>query len=131
MSEYSKDVFYPYIQDKYQSQGTEAPDTDYYGQYPTRFYTQLVSIEADKIKDYITEKGMDYEGFCQGQYGLIACDNPGLFPSGCHLPQSSAVLRLNPKDIPYLCNFTAILVIDSFKSSIYNKTSKYRYGGKM
>ncbi len=76
MPKYSKDVFYPYIQDKYQSQGTEAPDTDYYEQYPTRFYTQLVSIEADKIKDYITEKGMDYEGFYQGEYGLIAGDTP-------------------------------------------------------
>ncbi len=85
MPEYSKDVFYPYIQDKYQSQGTEAPDTDYYEQYPTRFYTQLVSIEADKIKDYITEKGMDYEGFYQGQYGLIACDTPELFPDNMTL----------------------------------------------
>ena len=85
MPEYSKDVFYPYIQDKYQSQGMEAPDTDYYEQYPTRFYTQLVSIEADKIKDYITEKGMDYEGFYQGQYGLIACDTPELFPDNMTL----------------------------------------------
>lgn len=85
MPEYSKDVFYPYIQDKYQSQGMEAPDTDYYGQYPTRFYTQLVSIDADKIKDYITEKGMDYEGFCQGQYGLMACDDPDLFPDNMTL----------------------------------------------
>ena len=70
---------------KYQSQGTEAPDTDYYEQYPTRFYTQLVSIEADKIKDYITEKGMDYEGFYQGEYGLIAGDTPELFPDNMTL----------------------------------------------
>ena len=55
MPAYSKDVFYPYIQNKYQSQGMEAPNANYYGQYPTRFYTQLVSIDADKIKDYITE----------------------------------------------------------------------------
>ncbi len=28
---------------------------------------------------------MDHEGFCQGQYGLIACDNPGLFPDNMTL----------------------------------------------
>ncbi len=85
MPEYSRDVFYPYIQDKYRSQGMEAPDTNYYEQYPTRFYTQLVCIGADRLKDYITEKGLDYEGFCQGKYGLIACDNPDLFPDNMTL----------------------------------------------
>ena len=85
MPAYSKDVFYPYIQNKYQSQGMEAPNANYYGQYPTRFYTQLVSIDADKIKDYITEQGLDYGGFCQGQYGLIACDYPELFPDNMTL----------------------------------------------
>lgn len=79
--EYSEDMFYPYILDKYQSQGMEAPGVDYYDQYPNRFYTQLVSIDAEKLKDYIVEKGMDYEGFYNGDYGLLAADKPELFPS--------------------------------------------------
>ena len=79
--EYSEDMFYPYILDKYQSQGMEAPGVDYYDQYPNRFYTQLVSIDAEKLKDYIVEKGMDYEGFYNGDYGLLVADKPELFPS--------------------------------------------------
>ena len=59
-------MFYSYILDKYQSQGMEAPGVDYYEQYPNRFYTQLVSIDAEKLKDYVVEKGMDYEGFYNG-----------------------------------------------------------------
>ena len=58
----------------------EAPGTDYYGQYPNRFYTQLVSIDAEKLKDYIAQNGMDYEGFYNGDYGLLAADKPELFP---------------------------------------------------
>ena len=79
--EYSEDMFYSYILDKYQSQGMEAPGPDYYRQYPSRFYTQLVSIDAEKLKDYIVENGMDYEGFCNGDYGLLAAAKPELFPS--------------------------------------------------
>lgn len=78
--EYSEDMFYSYILDKYQSQGMEAPGVDYYEQYPNRFYTQLVSIDAEKLKDYVVEKGMDYEGFYNGDYGLLAADKPELFP---------------------------------------------------
>lgn len=79
--EYSEDMFYSYILDKYQSLGMEAPGTDYYRQYPNRFYTQLVSIEAEKLKDYIASNGMDYEEFCKGDYGLLVADKPELFPS--------------------------------------------------
>ena len=79
--EYSEDMFYSYILDKYQSQGMEAPGADYYEQYPNRFYTQLVSIDAEKLKDYIVENGMDYEGFYNGDYGLLVTDKPELFPS--------------------------------------------------
>ena len=79
--EYSEDMFYSYILDKYQSQGMEVPGADYYEQYPNRFYTQLVSIDAEKLKDYIVENGMDYEGFYNGDYGLLAADRPELFPS--------------------------------------------------
>ena len=73
-------MFYSYILDKYQSQGMEAPGTNYYGQYPNRFYTQLVSIEAEKLKDYIAQNGMDYEGFYNGDYGLLVAARPELFP---------------------------------------------------
>ena len=59
----------------------EAPGTDYYVQYPNRFYTQLVSIEAEKLKDYIAQNGMDYEGFYNGDYGLLVAAKPELFPS--------------------------------------------------
>ena len=79
--EYSEDMFYPYILDKYQLQGMEVPGVDYYGQYPNRFYTQLISIDAEKLKDYIIENGMDYEGFYNGDYGLLAAAKPELFPS--------------------------------------------------
>ncbi len=79
--EYSEDMFYSYILDKYQSQGMEVPGTDYYEQYPNRFYTQLVSIDAEKLKDYIVENGMDYERFYHGDYGLLVADKPELFPS--------------------------------------------------
>ncbi len=79
--EYSEDMFYSYILDKYQSQGMEPPGADYYGQYPNRFYTQLVSIETEKLKDYIAQNDMDYEGFYNGDYGLLAADKPELFPS--------------------------------------------------
>lgn len=79
--EYSEDMFYSYILDKYQSQGMEAPGADYYEQYSNRFYTQLVSIDAEKLKDYIVENGMDYEGFYNGDYGLLVTDKPELFPS--------------------------------------------------
>lgn len=83
--EYSEDIFYSYILDKYQSQGMEAPGADYYEQYPNRFYTQLVSIDAEKLKDYIVENGMDYEGFYNGDYGLLVTDKPELFPSNMTL----------------------------------------------
>ena len=78
--EYSEDMFYPYILDKCQSLGVEAPGADYYGQYPNRFYAQLVSIEAEKLKDYMVENDMYYEGFCNGNYGLLVADKPELFP---------------------------------------------------
>lgn len=79
--EYSEEMFYSYILDKYQSQGMEAPEADYYGQYPNRFYTQLVSIDAEKLKDYIVENGMDYEEFYNGDSGLLVADKPAFFPS--------------------------------------------------
>lgn len=79
--EYSEDMFHSYILNKYQSQGMEAPGSDYYVKYPNRFYTQLVSIEAEKLKDYITSNDMDYEGFYNGDYGLLVADKPELFPS--------------------------------------------------
>ena len=85
MPDYSEDVFYQYILNKYQSQGMEAPGADYYEQYPNRFYTQLVSIDAEKLKDYIIENGMDYEGFYNGNYGLLVTDKPELFPSDMQL----------------------------------------------
>ncbi|MBE7003500.1 MAG: ABC transporter permease [Ruminococcaceae bacterium] len=80
LPEYSEDVFYPYVLDRNQSRGMEAPDSNYYKQYPSRFYTQLVSIGAEKLKEYIVSNGMDYEGFEHGDYGLIATDKPELFP---------------------------------------------------
>lgn len=83
--EYSEDMFYSYILDKYQSQGMEVPGADYYEQYPNRFYTQLVSIDAEKLKDDIVENVMDYEGFYNGDYGLFVTDKPELFPSNMTL----------------------------------------------
>lgn len=59
----------------------EAPGADYYEQYPNRFYTQLVGINAEKLKDYIVENGMDYGEFYNGDYGLLVTDKPELFPS--------------------------------------------------
>ena len=81
--EYSEVMFYSYILDKYQSQGMEAPGADYYEQYPNRFYTQLVNINAEKLKDYIVENGMDYEEFYNGDYGLLVTDKPELFRFQC------------------------------------------------
>lgn len=78
--EYSENIFYPYISDKYESKGMEAPGPGYYEQYPSRFYTQLISIEAESLKDYLNEKGLDYEGFYNGSYGLLVSDRPELFP---------------------------------------------------
>lgn len=78
---YNKELYYPYILDKYQSQGMEAPDKNYYEQHPNRFYTQLVSINAETVKVYLEENGFNYDAFYNGECGLLVTDKPELLPN--------------------------------------------------
>lgn len=77
---YNKELYYPYILDKYQSQGMEAPDKNYYEQHPNRFYTQIVSINAETVKAYLKENGFNYDAFYNGECALLVTDKPELLP---------------------------------------------------
>lgn len=78
---YSDELFYPYIENKYAANGTTGPDRDYYKEYPTRFYTQLVSVEPESLIDLFSESGWDLDAFRRGDFALLATDTPELFPA--------------------------------------------------
>lgn len=58
---------------------SEAPPKDYYINNADQFYSQLICLDTDMIRDELVDKQIDVEAYENGELGLTASDNPELF----------------------------------------------------
>lgn len=78
---YSNNMFYPYIENKYAEKGITVPDSNYYKEHPNLFYTQLVSIDPDNLREIFDKNGWELEAFRNGDFALLVSNKPDLFPT--------------------------------------------------